>query len=275
MRLHVAAAIVLLISLLAFCAARADSPAPRPAPPDAAAVRKAEASIEALYHDELAKAPDPATKLVTAKNILQAAAEEKDAATKYALYQKAIDLAVQAGDIETATRGIDGINREWDVDLSKLMAKTLIDASHRVRTPAAQTEMAHRMQTATADAMADGQYDGARELINAAIACARQGNEPTLADSLSAQAAEITRIRSAHSRIEPAVLTLKSKPADPSANWVVGRFECFVAGNWKAGLPKLAIGSDAALKALAQMELAATSATDQAAAADWWWTMSK
>ena len=86
------------------------------------------------------------------------------------LYQKAIDLAVQAGDIETATRGIDGINRGWDVDLSKLMARTLIDASHRLRTPAAQSEMAHRMQTAAADAMADGQYDCACELINAAVA---------------------------------------------------------------------------------------------------------
>lgn len=275
MRLGVASALILLIGFLAACAAQAEPPATRPAPPDAAAVRNAMGKIDALYHDELAKAPDSATKLVTAKNILQAAGEETDPATKYALYQKAIDLATQAGDLETATRGIDGINRGWDVDLSKLLAKTLIDGSHRLRTPQSQAEMAHRMQTAAADAIAAGEYDGAHELINAAVACARQGNEPGLADELSAQAAQITRIRSAHARIEPAAIMLKSKPADRPANLVVGRFECIVAGNWKAGLPKLAIGSDVALKSLAEKELSASSPADQVAAADGWWGFSK
>jgi hypothetical protein len=275
MRLLVTSAIAFLTCFLATRIARAESAATRPAPPDPAAVRKAATGIDALYHDELAKMPDPAMKLITARKILQAANEETGAPTKYALYQKAIDLAVEAGDVETATRGIDGISRAWDVDVSTLTDRTLIDLSRHVRSPQAQTELAHRMQSAAADAMGNGQYDGAHQLIDAAVACARQGNDRGLVEELSAQAAEITRIRSARLRIEPWMITLKSKPTDSPANVVVGRFECFVAGNWKDGLPKVAIGSDPQLKLLAKKDLEAASAADLLAAGDGWWSYVK
>lgn len=255
--------------------ADAEPAAKRPALPDPAAVRKAAASIDALYHDELAKAPDPETKRVIAKTILQAAPDETDAATKYALYQKAIDLAVEAGDVDTATRGVDGLSRTWNVDVSTLMARTLMDLSRHLRSPEAQTELAHRMQAAAADALADGSYDGARDLINAASACARQGNDAALVGELSAQEMEITRIRSAHSSIAPWVIKLKKNPADPAANGVVSRFECLVAGNWDAGLRKLAVGSDRQLKLLAEKDLSAASAADQVAAGDGWWDFAR
>lgn len=271
MRLLVTSAIALLSCLLALGFAWADTAATRPAPPEATAVRKAAASIDALYHDQLAKAPDAATKLVIAKNLLQAAGDEPDAATKYALYEKAINLAIEAGDIETATRSIDGMSLSWNVDVPNLMARTMIDVSRHLRSPQAQTEMARRMQTAAADALVDGHYDAAHELISAAVGCARQGNDPGLVEELSGQAAQITRTRSERQRIESSVIRLKTKPADPPANVVVGRFECFVAGNWKAGLAKLAIGSDPQLKLLAEKDLSAASAADWVAVADEWW----
>lgn len=97
-----------------------------------------------------------------------------------------------------------------------------------------------------------------------------------MVDDLSAQAREIARLQTAWEHIEPALATLKSKPKDPAANLAVGRFECFVKGDWALGLPKLARGSDPKLKSLAERELAGSPTADDrvAAAADGWWEWS-
>src|SRR6185436_11513533 len=57
------------------------------------------------------------------------------------------------------------------------------------------------------------------------------------------------------------------KSDDPAANLTAGRFTCLAAGDWAKGLPMLAKGSDALLKAAAEKELAG----EDAAAGDAWW----
>jgi hypothetical protein len=68
--------------------------------------------------------------------------------------------------------------------------------------------------------------------------------------------------------------TLAENPKDPEANAKVGRYRCFIKGDWKSGLPMLAKGSDAALQALATKELAgAKGADEQVSVGDGWWTL--
>jgi hypothetical protein len=65
---------------------------------------------------------------------------------------------------------------------------------------------------------------------------------------------------------------MEDNPAEPSANLAAGRYLCFVKGNWQRGVPYLALGSDAELKAVAIEELrGANSAERQAAIGDDWW----
>jgi formylglycine-generating enzyme required for sulfatase activity len=69
---------------------------------------------------------------------------------------------------------------------------------------------------------------------------------------------------------------LASKPNDPAANLAVGQFDCFVKAEWDRGLPLLALGSDAELRALAEKELAGVSdAGAQVELGDGWWALSE
>jgi len=69
---------------------------------------------------------------------------------------------------------------------------------------------------------------------------------------------------------------LKTKPDDAAANAAVGKYECYIDDNWPKGLAKLQHGNDAALKALAEKELAQDATVDaKNAAADGWWDLAR
>jgi hypothetical protein len=272
MRCYLLSPLRLLTLALAASCVMAEGVTTRPARPGPEAVRKAAATVDDLYRDELARHPKPEELKALAATILSGAADEPDAATKLALLNKAVGLAIEAGDIETTAAALDQIDNIWPTDSPASRVKSMVELSRHVRTVEGQTSMAHRLAAEATQATATRQYDPAREAIEAAVECARHGNDPGLTSELSAQAAEITRLQLARERVEPALATLKSKPKDPAANLLVGRFQCFVEGDWAAGLPKLARGSDAKLKSLAQRDLAdAPTAEDQVAKADGWW----
>jgi hypothetical protein len=73
--------------------------------------------------------------------------------------------------------------------------------------------------------------------------------------------------------LKAARATLAKNPKDPEANLVVGRYSCFTKGDWKEGLPLLALTSDESLKGLANQELTSppTKPDDQVSLADAWW----
>ena len=67
---------------------------------------------------------------------------------------------------------------------------------------------------------------------------------------------------------------LQDDPNDPDANQIVGAFRCFVKGDWEGGLPMLALGNDAALRALAARDMEGVSGReDQVALGDAWWEL--
>ena len=75
-------------------------------------------------------------------------------------------------------------------------------------------------------------------------------------------------------KVEQAIKTLKTNPADPEANLVVGSYYCFRKDDWEKGLPMLAQGSDAALKQLATTELGKpTAPEEQKKLGDGWWDL--
>lgn len=87
---------------------------------------------------------------------------------------------------------------------------------------------------------------------------------------------EISEIDTAYEKMRTAESALKREPTDAEANLAIGRFRCFIKGDWIGGLPRLALGSDASLKALAMMELALPSTTDdQMKLANGWWDWSE
>ncbi len=60
-------------------------------------------------------------------------------------------------------------------------------------------------------------------------------------------------------------------PDDAAAHLTLGKFECFVLGNWDEGLGHLAQGADATLKAAAALELQAPGEASPLQIGDAWW----
>ncbi|MBA3936160.1 MAG: hypothetical protein H0X38_01775 [Planctomycetes bacterium] len=73
-----------------------------------------------------------------------------------------------------------------------------------------------------------------------------------------------------------AILKLLDTPDDAAANALVGRYFCFERGTWAVGLPLLAHGDDADLKAVAELDLRKpVAAAPQVEVGDRWYALAK
>jgi WD40 repeat protein len=113
------------------------------------------------------------------------------------------------------------------------------------------------------EALAEDDYDNAAALVNTAEAAARKLRAVILVRAVQKRRAEVGRLQKEFAKVKDFAEKLREQPQDPKANLVMGRFQAFTKGDWEKGLPLLARGSDATLRALAKKELAAP--TDAAA----------
>ena len=105
-----------------------------------------------------------------------------------------------------------------------------------------------------------------------ALNAARKVKDPELIKQLTEQRKNLAAEKKQWEAIEVAKETLKTTPDDPAAHLAVGKYLCFVEGDWTAGLEHLARSSDATLKGLAAKSLAAPEEpAAQLALGDAWW----
>ena len=103
-----------------------------------------------------------------------------------------------------------------------------------------------------------------------------KAREKELIAQAQGRIAEVAELVKAYEDVKAAKVTLEKTPDDPEANLVVGKYLCFVKGDWDKGVPMLALGKDEALKALAKLELeGAASSKEQAKLGDGWWNLAE
>lgn len=117
-------------------------------------------------------------------------------------------------------------------------------------------------------------FEEAEQVGKIAVATARKARDTKLIKKVVVRNKEIQGIAEAYEQAKAAKKTLDTNPGDPEANVAVGKYLCFVKGDWDKGLPMLASGSDEKLKALAVKELkGATGADAEVAVGDGWWDL--
>jgi hypothetical protein len=240
--------------------------------PTAAELKAAEQEIRALYRADYAKKA-PADLLAFARKLFHTAHETADSpAAQFVLYRDAADLAAQAGDAERAMAAIDRLAAGFEVDELALKTAALAIVAKAAREPEEQAALASASLALADEAVAADQYDAASGLAVKAESAARLAKDAPLLAQASAHRKEIDALRAAWAAVKADAKTLETRPDDPAACLAVGRFLCFTKGDWERGLPMLAKGSDAALKAVSEQDLAAPAAADaQVALADGWW----
>src|SRR5262249_18043696 len=101
-------------------------------------------------------------------------------------------------------------------------------------------------------------FDTADKLIKVADSAARLAKSVARVRSVAALATTLGTMRKEHAKAKQASEVLASDPKNADANLALGRYQCFYKGDWAAGLPRLAQGSDAALTELAEKSLKET-----------------
>jgi hypothetical protein len=238
---------LLAISLAA--AALQDKPA-LPPEPDANAQKEMLKLVKDLFKDDYAKKA-PADQAALAQKLLQKGAEANDDATsKFVLLREARDLAAAAGDADTAIRAAHEMGRAFAVDGPALKLAVITKMAPTIREPEAARTLAKSCIVLATEAVRVDGYDAALSTLAKGEALARVAQDATLATRLADLKKEFASLKDEYTRVK----TMLEKPGSGDEE-AVGRYLCFVKGDWEAGIPHLVAGAKAPLKAVIERDV--------------------
>jgi serine/threonine protein kinase len=255
-------------------------PAPRvPAPaagpgvrrvsvPNSTVQKDAEKQVRTLFKEDYAKKA-PADAQALARKLLDLGGTvSSDEGARFVMLRDARDLAAQAGDLETAMKAVDLLSQSFEIEPVSSKVAVVNKAAPLMRGVEGMLLLSKAYLSIMEEGVASGQYDPAVTVASKAEGSAKASNDPILLSRIQSVSKDLTFLQRESASVRSAAKTLEQKPDDPLTNLSVGRFTCLGAGDWAKGLPLLAKGSDALLKAAAEKELAGG---DDAAAGDAWW----
>ncbi|HEY5314151.1 MAG TPA: hypothetical protein VIK18_16585 [Pirellulales bacterium] len=226
-------------------------------PPDSERQKAADA-VKEVFGDEIAHAKKPEDKQALAEKLLKKAQETRDEpASAYAMLEQAQSLAIDSADAPLLAKIVTELGSRFEVEPLELLAGDLEKANQKSHPSAAFKGVAETALEQVDDALAVDQFPLAKRLSDVALSAGRKAKDPAVLKSAIDRNKGMATIKQQWEAAEEAKAVLAKTPDDPDANLAVGRYLCFVKGDWPAGFAKLAKGSDGVLK-----DLGAKSAAD-------------
>jgi hypothetical protein len=240
--------------------------------PDGARLKEAEKLVREVFQDDYAKRASTDRITFARKLVRQGQESKEDPATQFVLFSEAREIASQAGDVDAALAAVAELEKLFHVDAGSMRSSILATASKAAKSPEEFQRLGKISLQLAEDAAGEARYDAAEKSADLAAQLARKSKDLALLTNATARLKDYAELRAKVERTERARETLARNPDDPEANLLLGRFLCFVKGEWDAGLRHLAKGNDGVLKDLAAKESARPAdATDQVALGDAWW----
>ncbi len=222
----------------------------KPAEPDANAQKETLKVIKDLFKDEYAK-KNPADQAALAQKLLQKGIETNDdAVSKFVLLKEARDVATAAGDGDTALRAAGEMGRAFAVDGTALKLAVVTKMASTTRDAEVARTLAKACIALVSDAVKADAYDAATSTLTKADGLARAAQDATLAARLADLKKDVGSLKDEYTRVKP----MLEKPGSGDGE-AVGRYLCFVKGDWDAGLPHLVSGAKGPLKALVEKDV--------------------
>jgi len=228
-----------------------------------------------VYGQEYEKAKTSSEKVSLAKKLLSEASQSSDdPVSRFALLKVARDVAVQAGDAVTALEAVDAIAEVFDVDRLEMKVAAIVKLGELVRFTTQNKALAGGAADLIDEAIAADDYKAAKQLVDVGLAAARGARDGAQVKSIVARKKEVEKAAIAFAEARASLAVLEESPVDAEANLAVGKFYCFVKGDWEKGIPMLALGGDPALRALAVGELEEPrSSEEMVKLGDGWWAL--
>ncbi|HVR86465.1 MAG TPA: hypothetical protein VMU54_19235, partial [Planctomycetota bacterium] len=244
--------------------------------PDSSRQKDAEKQIRDLYKEQYAK-KTPADRKALARLLLDEAVKSgKDPVAYWVFCKEAQDAAVQACDPATAVDAIDTAALLIDCDPLALKSAALAASLKTARTAEDMSGLVESMLRLVDDLVRVDQYGEADKTATSALSLAKKAADGPLIARASTRAKEVADAKTLYQGLKGVLETLARTPEDGSANLEMGKYLCYVKGMWDLGLRFIDKSSDAALKSLAQKELALpTQSAELAALGDGWWDLAE
>jgi hypothetical protein len=245
---------------------------PKPEPPPAAAQKQTETLIRDIYKAEYAQRTPAKLQALAMKLFHQAAETRDDPAARFVLYREARDLASQAGDPALAVKAVEAMAEAYAIDPAAERLTALLKSELAPRTSESARILATLYLQLADEAITEDQYDVAARAVSRAESAVSSARDAALAAQVRERAKSVQDMQKEAATVAGHLKILEADPADPAANAAAGRYFCFTKRDWEKGLPLMAKGSDAILKALAVKDLAKPAGTaDLVTLADAWW----
>lgn len=238
--------------------------------------------VRELYDDQLVSADDPTQHANLSTQLLRAASQlESDPVGMYALISVCQEQSILGGSPNILLDAVDLKILHFEVDAyqTNLNALASFSKQNSRSFPLRQgnsRELLGRIVRTISAAFERNDYDGARDLCRLGIRTSnlpKNSSVPTLFNKL---AVSMSKSGAIYDRVKGSLETLRADPDHQQANATVGRFLCFIKGDWEAGLPLLKIGDSGDIGVLAARDLAgASSEAEQITIGDAWWKISQ
>ena len=228
-----------------------------------------------LYKNDIANAKTAAQKVELARKLLSVAADtKKDMVGKYVLLAQAKDIVIGSGDPPTAFKCLDEMGQYYDIDYPAMKLDLFAALAKTVKEPADFQTVVEGLNHWADGQVKDDRYMVAKKACDIAVGLARISRDGQLMGQTRIHQKQIEETEAGYLLAKKALATLATTPTDPVANLTLGRFYCFMKGDWDKGLPMLALSNDAKLKEMAEKELTGASGPEaQVAFGDGWWNL--
>lgn len=241
--------------------------------PGTAEQQKAVDAVREIYGDQWRAATTAQEKTALVRKLIADADGTKDdAAGRFVLLRTARDMAAQIGDVALVREACEKLEAAFHVGDMRTEALKALGKSVRGRDGyTALTELA--LDSLARDIEAE-RFDSAEACLSAAEESVRRTGNSTLARRVADERKKLDAQAEAWAKAEEARKVLEDSATDPEANEVVGRYLCFVRGDWERGLPHLALATDSQLVTRAADDLKRpTDPEAQVALGDAWWDL--
>jgi hypothetical protein len=260
-----------LILLLTTLPVSAQTVPPKAAIPADDAQKATVSVIAAVYKPDYEKAKTTPQKIELAKKLLnEGTATRDDVVGRFVLWRIARDIAAQQGDLALAFNAIGRMSEEFEIDRIQMRIDAATVAVKVPKLAKDHQAIAAMLAPIIEEAIAADRYPQATTLAELTLVCAREGRDLERAKHMALKSKEIEEIAAEFEKVQEATAVLRNRPTDPAANFAVGKFLCFVKGDWRQGVTMLALSDkEDEVRAAALLELGAK--PDGLQLGDAWW----
>lgn len=217
--------------------------------PDTAARDAALKALRSHFASEYADSTAAGKAALAQSMLSMAEALTDDPVNRFVLLDQARTLAVQAAHVERTFAAIDALAASYAIDARDQRFDAVIQLLPKA--DAELTALTDIAFTCAGECMKFGDDSGANKIANALAERLKTTND----ESLRTRMRELRSAVNVRLKVKAWKRQLDAKPDDPTANFELGAYTCFVLGDFRHGFPLLAKGSDPKLAELARIEL--------------------